>query len=149
VHKSQRYMFTFSTFVLLSRCLSRADFRPSRHEAAIHTFEIMLIRLAMGKQPSKAFDPHVHTGRLTLEKIATCRDAWVKHLMHSTSEPRIAELAKYTFTKSEDEKAGGTLAEDRRGVATTCIKQPKTNARSLQPREVNTNVARSTSRTRS
>jgi len=57
------------------------------------------MRLALGKSPHKKFNPGCHTGKLSEDKVASCRDTWVTYLQANLPSVKIVDLAQYQFVK--------------------------------------------------
>ena len=76
----------------------------------IHEFEIQLVRMCLGKAATSNFDPGIHTGKMTVEKIVACRDAWVRSA--TKRDKRIQEAAKYTFAAGSGGEGDAVGDED-------------------------------------
>ncbi len=76
-------------------------------EAAIHDFEIQLVRLCLGKAPLSKFDPVIHTGKMNAEKVVACRHAWVRYA--TKNDRRIVEASNYKFAAGS---SGGDVVPD-------------------------------------
>ncbi len=55
----------------------------------------------MGKAANKAFDAKVVTGKMTKEKIVTCRDSWVRQIAKTLELQTLARDVGYTFATPE------------------------------------------------
>jgi hypothetical protein len=62
--------------------------------------------MAMGKPATTTFAPGVHTGKLTVEKLSTIKDSWVRWLSKHFPEKDIATIATYTYTSNPSAKGG-------------------------------------------
>lgn len=70
-------------------------------KAFIHDHQVQLMRITLGKAPLPVFNPTVHTGKLTTEKLIALRDSWVRHVMKVC--PEIVALTGYSFVKNEED----------------------------------------------
>ena len=55
----------------------------------------------MGKAASPKFVPGVHTGKISAEKVATARDAWVRYVASKFPDKDVAAVCSYTFTAND------------------------------------------------
>ncbi len=72
-----------------------ASTSPLRAINLIHDWEMQVIRMALGKKPLDVFDPKCATGKLTLEKMHTISDSWVKYLQNTLKHVNIFEATGY------------------------------------------------------
>jgi hypothetical protein len=92
--------------------LSRDRAVDTCEQACIRDFENQLVRLTLGKPPRKVFEPKVVTGRMTKEKIITCRDSWVKYVSKQLELNTLAADVSYTFAVGDaDEPEADEVAE--------------------------------------
>ncbi len=61
----------------------------------------------MGKDCNQWFNPGIHTGKLTEDKIVATRDAWVRYLARSLPGCDIVDKTKYTFVAGPGDAAPG------------------------------------------
>ena len=69
--------------------------------------------MVMGKGANEHFQPGVHTGKLTDEKVKTITDQWVRYVCRSHPGVDVVGQSGYVFTdgSSEAPKADETFAE--------------------------------------
>ncbi len=72
-------------------------------KAFIRAFEDQLLRMAMGKAANVIFQPGVHTGKLTEDKVKTITDAWVRYVCRSLPGIDVAGQCRYIFTDGGDQ----------------------------------------------
>ena len=78
----------------------------------LHDYEVMVIRLSMGKQPSQKFVPNCHTGKMNAEKLGMVKDSWVRYLISLHPDHDIVGLSSYIFTDKEVGKQGSSFGDE-------------------------------------
>lgn len=68
-------------------------------KAYVRTFEDQLLRMAMGKAANQIFQPGVHSGKLTAEKVQTITESWVRYVSRSLPGVDVVQKANFVFVE--------------------------------------------------
>jgi hypothetical protein len=101
-----------STRAAFERPLTLASSKNAASKC-IRAFEIMVIRMMLGKSATTTFIPGVSTGKMTEEKLLKVKDQWARWLQTTLHHMNVAEATGYVFIKIDDHGAVVDLEEDR------------------------------------